>query len=388
MDAELDSLLSTASTVATKVEPRNTDPEPTSPSTSPSSSTQKDQQSKPSEKDTNSSSSSKKDHDRESRKRSSSRHRSKSRHHHSRHHSHRHHRRHHHRHSRSRSRSRSSSSRSRSPSPRRAHEQKRTPGNEGISGTLRGITTAAGEKREKERERPEDKSKRIVFAYNIPVNATMDELYKFFGRAGRVKDIRLISDRHTKRSKGMGYIEFESEVSVSKALALSGQTLLSLPVIITIPFSNNRSQQQQQQGGAADPTGASGSSVDTSACVYAGNLAPNVTADDIRSIFGAFGEVIDVSMPVNILTKKPCGYAFVRYKDSGAANTVITHANLMEVAGCPMRLGYVLDSQMAKDIVPGNQNMNPMQQMQQPQSFPFKSANGMLGELDNDGKNK
>ena len=426
MDAELESLLGSALTMAQGSEKKKEEEEeaererkasvpsgpatPKSPPPPPPSSQQQQQQQtqttddkEKNKKEAVATTSSKSNRDRESRKRSSSRHRSKSRHH---HHHHSSSRSSHHRHHRHRSRSRShghSRSRSRSPSAKRPRRQERR-------ASQRAVTTPAGAQREKERN--EDRSKRIVFAYSIPVNATMDEMYKFFGRAGRVRDIRLISDRHTKRSKGMGYIEYESEVSVSKALGLSGQTLNSLPVIIMIPSNTNngaRQQQQQQQqqggGGGGPDNGNGGNGYDNgngsggaAARIYVGNLSQGVTAEDLHELFGVFGEVVDVAMPVNIAMKRSCGYAFVQYKDPAAATMAITQANLVELAGYPMRLGYVLDTQQAQAIDFERQQAIQFQQMQmqmaqqmqqpipqQPYGYPYKTANGMLGELDNDG---
>jgi RNA-binding protein 39 len=37
-----------------------------------------------------------------------------------------------------------------------------------------------------------------------------------------VTDIRLITDRHTKRSKGLAYVEFSKQEEVFVALALTG----------------------------------------------------------------------------------------------------------------------------------------------------------------------
>jgi RNA recognition motif-containing protein len=45
------------------------------------------------------------------------------------------------------------------------------------------------------------------------------------------------------------------------------------------------------------------------------NLDYNVDSDELRSLFGAYGEVGDVYMPRDHETKQSRGFAFVRYKD-------------------------------------------------------------------------
>jgi len=41
-------------------------------------------------------------------------------------------------------------------------------------------------------------------------------------KVGKVRDVRLIADRNSKRSKGFGYIEFYERESVQAALGLTG----------------------------------------------------------------------------------------------------------------------------------------------------------------------
>ena len=46
-----------------------------------------------------------------------------------------------------------------------------------------------------------------MFAYNLSLRADERDIFEFFSQAGRVVDVKLISDRNTRRSKGFSYIE-------------------------------------------------------------------------------------------------------------------------------------------------------------------------------------
>ncbi len=48
----------------------------------------------------------------------------------------------------------------------------------------------------------------------------------------QVRDVRLITDNKTRRSKGIAYVEFRETESVPLAMGLSGQKLLSVPIIV------------------------------------------------------------------------------------------------------------------------------------------------------------
>lgn len=44
--------------------------------------------------------------------------------------------------------------------------------------------------------------------------------------------MRMISDRYSRRSKGIAYVEFVEATSVPLAIGLTGQRLLGVPIII------------------------------------------------------------------------------------------------------------------------------------------------------------
>ena len=48
----------------------------------------------------------------------------------------------------------------------------------------------------------------------------------------QVRDVRMISDRNSRRSKGIAYIEFLEASSVPLAIGLTGQRLLGVPIIV------------------------------------------------------------------------------------------------------------------------------------------------------------
>lgn len=99
------------------------------------------------------------------------------------------------------------------------------------------------EARERERELAElERATRTVFAYNINLKADERDIYEFFSKGGEVTDIRLITDRHTKRSKGLAYVEFAKQDEVFVALALTGAPAVQ-HVMITLYTSATCSSQ-------------------------------------------------------------------------------------------------------------------------------------------------
>lgn len=46
-------------------------------------------------------------------------------------------------------------------------------------------------------------------------NLTIRDIQDFFSKVGQVRDVRLISDRNSRRSKGIGYVEFTDPSAVT-----------------------------------------------------------------------------------------------------------------------------------------------------------------------------
>ncbi|CAA18401.1 translation initiation factor [Schizosaccharomyces pombe] len=67
---------------------------------------------------------------------------------------------------------------------------------------------------------------------NLSFDLTENDLGDFFGEG--VTSIRLVIDPLTERSRGFGYVEFETADTLSAALALSGEDLMGRPVRITV----------------------------------------------------------------------------------------------------------------------------------------------------------
>ena len=49
-----------------------------------------------------------------------------------------------------------------------------------------------------------------IYVGNISYNTSEDDLKEHFGRYGEVVDVRIITDRDSGRSKGFGFVEFDS----------------------------------------------------------------------------------------------------------------------------------------------------------------------------------
>jgi cold-inducible RNA-binding protein len=63
-----------------------------------------------------------------------------------------------------------------------------------------------------------------LYVGNLPYNTSEEDLKELFGAYGAVASVNLINDRETGRSKGFGFVEFDSDDEAKAAIeALNGK---------------------------------------------------------------------------------------------------------------------------------------------------------------------
>ncbi len=85
-----------------------------------------------------------------------------------------------------------------------------------------------------------------VFVGSLPYSVGEDELRELFAPHGQIVDLRLIIDRDSGRSKGIAFVEYDSEESAQKAIeALNGHEINERALVVNIA----RPRQPRQSGG-------------------------------------------------------------------------------------------------------------------------------------------
>ncbi|KAI8097962.1 uncharacterized protein B0P05DRAFT_460906 [Gilbertella persicaria] len=186
---------------------------------------------------------------------------------------------------------------------------------------------------------PEEiRDRRTVFVTQLAARLTRRELEDFFNQAGRVREATIITDRNSRKSKGCGYVEFYEEVSVQNALALSGQKLLGIPVIVQMSEAEkNRLAMQAQRhamGLSQEPAYQR---------LYVGSLHFSLTEDDVRQIFEPFGPLDFVNLHKGNETGRSKGFGFIQYKNAADAKNALEKMNGFELAGRNLKVGLVTE---------------------------------------------
>ncbi len=58
-----------------------------------------------------------------------------------------------------------------------------------------------------------------LYVGNISYSTTEDELKELFSKCGEVSSVKIITDPHTGRAKGFGFVEMTTEADAKKAIA-------------------------------------------------------------------------------------------------------------------------------------------------------------------------
>ncbi|KAL5561236.1 hypothetical protein UlMin_030983 [Ulmus minor] len=193
-----------------------------------------------------------------------------------------------------------------------------------------------------------ERDQRTVFAYQICLKADERDVYEFFSRAGKVRDVRLIMDRNSRRSKGVGYIEFYDVMSVPMAIALSGQPLLGQPVMVK-PSEAEKNLVQSTTTVVTGPGGVIGPYSGGARRLYVGNLHSNIKEEDLRQVFGAFGPVELVQLPLD--ESGNCkGFGFVQFARLEDARNALSLNGQLEIGGRTIKVSAVTDQPGVQDV--------------------------------------
>ncbi|OCF57336.1 RNA-binding protein 39 [Kwoniella mangroviensis CBS 10435] len=244
-----------------------------------------------------------------------------------------------------------------------------------------------------------ERENRSIFISQLSARLTSHDLGMFFedklGR-GAVRDARIVTDKVTRRSKGIGYVELDAAELVNRAIALTGTIVMGLPINVMLTESERNREPTGSNGQIARPavtfghtfpplsTGLAipqGLDVDAhrDAAIpyhrlYISNIAFSLSADDLRQVFEPFGEIEFVDLHIDFSGMKK-GTGYVQYKELQAAQMALDAMAGFELAGRPIRVQTVQDrAYVATEQIEDNGNYGTRLDANQRQQLMFKLA--------------
>ncbi|KZT57131.1 splicing factor, CC1-like protein [Calocera cornea HHB12733] len=193
-----------------------------------------------------------------------------------------------------------------------------------------------------EPENTEDSEMRSVFVSQLAARLTARDLGYFFEEKlgeGSVRDVRIVTDRVSRRSKGIAYVELSSIDMVSRAIALTGTIVMGLPIMVQLTESE-RNKVAASGSSMHLPPGVT-APLPGSMQLYVGSLHFNLTESDVKQVFEPFGELEFVDLHRDPLTGRSKGFAFVQYKRSEDARMALEAMDGFDLAGRQLKVNTV-----------------------------------------------
>ncbi|KAJ8515373.1 hypothetical protein ONZ45_g7209 [Pleurotus djamor] len=193
----------------------------------------------------------------------------------------------------------------------------------------------------------DDSEARSVFVSQLAARLTARDLGYFFEDKlgeGTVMDARIVTDRLSRRSKGIGYVEFRTIELVEKAIGLTGTVVMGLPIMVQLTEAE-RNRLHPGDGNINLPPGVS---APHGAILYVGSLHFNLTESDIKQVFEPFGELEFVDLHRDPMTGRSKGYAFIQYKRPEDAKMALEQMEGFELAGRTLRVNTVHEKGTAR----------------------------------------
>eukprot|EP00794_Sanderia_malayensis_P005472 gene5472-6156_t len=173
-----------------------------------------------------------------------------------------------------------------------------------------------------------------IYVGSINFELKEDSIRSTFIPFGPIKKIDMSWDPSTMKHKGFAFVEYELAEAAQLALeqmngALIGGRNAKVGRPSNVPQAAPWIEQILEEARQY-------------ARIYISSVHPDLTENDIKSVFEAFGKVQDCSLSPDSVTGKHKGYGFIEYETQQSANDAIASMNLFDLGGQYLRVGRAI----------------------------------------------
>ncbi|KAL2523999.1 Polyadenylate-binding protein RBP45B [Abeliophyllum distichum] len=193
---------------------------------------------------------------------------------------------------------------------------------------LNWASMGAGEKRD-------DTPEYTIFIGDLAADVTDYMLQETFrANYSSVKGAKVVTDRLTGRTKGYGFVRFADEGEQLRAMTeMNGRFCSTRPMRIG-PAANKQTAGGQTKASYQTSQGTQSEDDPANTTIFVGNLDSNVTDEHLRQVFGQYGQLLHVKIPMG----KRCG--FVQFADRSCADEALRMLNGTQLGGQSIRLSW------------------------------------------------
>lgn len=144
-----------------------------------------------------------------------------------------------------------------------------------------------------------------------------------------MRSVRFISDKGSKRTKGIGYIEFSDVRAVERAVQLSGKMFMDLPIIVEKTNSVHRLERSYVEVQK----------------LYVGNLPSNFNEADFQKLCLPYGDIVSIQI-LKDLSGQSRGGAYIKFFKNEDARCAMRGLTGHTVAGCLIKCSLVSEKSL------------------------------------------
>ena len=167
---------------------------------------------------------------------------------------------------------------------------------------------------------------RTVFIANLAFDVQEEAIREAFISAGPVKEIRIVKHEWSGKSKGFGYVDFETTEAYQRALKLDNTAINGRPMYVN-PYDPNKSASDGITNKFKYATTLEQNKL------FISNLPFSTTKEEIENLFKQHGFNPKDARLVTFKSGKPKGLAYVEFKDANEASQAIMKLDKYELEG-------------------------------------------------------
>jgi len=178
---------------------------------------------------------------------------------------------------------------------------------------------------------------RSVAVFDLAPSVGEDELHEFFGKCGSVSNTRILKNRETGESRGIGFVEFEVTGATDQAVLLSGTSFAGKP--IKVEFAKDAGDKGKGKGKGKSSDGTPSEKPDGCVAVVIRQMSTLVTEDDLWRLFSDCKSASNISILMDNNTFQSRGIAFVDFDDTTDTDIAVKKSGKL-VCGQAVSIDY------------------------------------------------
>ncbi|KAL2475599.1 Polyadenylate-binding protein RBP45B [Abeliophyllum distichum] len=184
-------------------------------------------------------------------------------------------------------------------------------------------------------EKHDDTPEYTVFVGDLAADVTDYMLQETFrANYSSVKGAKVVTDKITGRTKGYGFVRFGDESEQLRAMTeMNGRFCSTRPMRIG-PAASKQKVGSQTKASYQTSQGTQSEDDPSNTTIFVGNLDSNIADEHLRQVFGQYGQLLHVKIPVG----KRCG--FVQFADRSCAEEALRMLNGTLLGGQSIRLSW------------------------------------------------